>query len=79
MKRTLSLYVCSLLFTASAFAQAVAGLGAVSGTVRDATGAVVPDATVVLSNASKGIKRTMQSTDAGVFSAPALVPAPATA
>jgi hypothetical protein len=75
MKRTLSLYVCSLLFSASAFAQAVAGLGAVSGTVRDASGAVVPDATVVLSNASKGIKRTMQSTDAGVFSAPALVPA----
>ena len=75
MKRTLGLYVCSFLFSAAAFAQGVAGLGAVSGTVRDASGAVVPDATVVLSNESKGIKRTMQSTDAGVFNAPALVPA----
>ena len=35
----------------------------------------MPDATVVLSNESKGIKRTMQTTDAGVFSAPAIVPA----
>jgi Carboxypeptidase regulatory-like domain len=75
MKRTFTLSVCSLLFSALAFAQGIAGLGAVSGTVRDASGAVVPGATVLLSNESKGIRRTMQSTDAGVFSAPALVPA----
>ncbi len=74
MKRTFSLFVCSLLFSASAFAQAVAGLGAVSGTVRDASGAVVPDASVVLANEAKGIRRTMQTTDAGVFAAPALTP-----
>ena len=74
-EKIVGLYLCSILFSAAAFAQGVAGLGAVSGTVRDASGAVVPDATVVLSNESKGIKRTMQSTDAGVFNAPALVPA----
>jgi len=59
---------------AGAYAQAAAGLGSVSGTVRDASGAVIPGATVVVSNDSKGIKRTMNSTDAGVFAAPALVP-----
>jgi hypothetical protein len=63
--------VCSV----GVFAQGTAGLGAVSGTVRDASGATIPDATVVLSNESKGIRRTMQTTAAGVFAAPALVPA----
>jgi len=65
----------SLGHPAGAFAQAVAGLGAVAGTVRDVSGAALPNATVVISNDSKGIRRTTQTTDAGVFAAPALVPA----
>src|SRR2546423_9770628 len=65
----------SLVYPLGAFAQAVVGLGAVAGTVRDASGAAVPNATVVVSNDSKSVRRTMQTTDAGVFSAPALVPA----
>jgi outer membrane receptor protein involved in Fe transport len=64
-----------VLCAVGAFGQAVAGLGAVSGTVRDASGAVVPGATVVVANESKGIRRTLQTTGAGVFSAPALTPA----
>jgi hypothetical protein len=75
MKRLITLLVCALVCSAGLLAQAVAGLGAVSGTVRDASGAVVPGATVVVANDAKGIKRTMTTTDAGVFSAPALVPA----
>ncbi len=75
MKKVLALSCCALAFVAGAFAQATAGLGAVSGTVRDASGASVPGATVLVSNDSKGIKRTMTTTDAGVFGAPALVPA----
>ncbi len=74
MKKTFSLYVCAVLFSAAAFAQGVAGLGGVSGTVRDASGAVVPGATVVVSNDAKGIRRTMETTDAGLFAAPALTP-----
>lgn len=75
MRRVVALFLFTLVFTVGAFAQAVAGLGAVSGTVRDASGAVVPNASVVISNESKGITRTLQTTDAGVFSAPALTPA----
>jgi hypothetical protein len=75
MRKVLALCLCALAFSASAFAQATAGLGSVSGTVRDASGASVPAATVVIANESKGIKRTMTTTDAGVFAAPALVPA----
>ncbi len=76
MRKVLALSICALVFVAGAYAQATAGLGSVSGTVRDATGAVIPGATVVVANDEKGIKRTMSSTDAGVFAAPALVPSP---
>ena len=50
-------------------------MGAISGAVRDASGAVVPDAQVVVSNESKGIRRNLRTTEAGVFAAPSLVPA----
>src|SRR5262245_10505795 len=60
----------------SAFAQSVAGLGAISGVVRDASGAAVPGAQVVVANESKGIRRTLSTTEAGVFTAPSLVPSP---
>ncbi len=75
MKKVAVLSLFALVFAVGAFAQ-VAGLGAVSGTVRDASGAVVPDATVVLANESNGIRRTMQTNEAGAFAAPSLVPAP---
>ena len=74
MRKVLALSICALVSAAGAYAQATAGLGSVSGTVRDATGAVIPGATVVVANDAKGIRRTMTSTEAGVFAAPALVP-----
>ena len=70
----LSVFSAMLCGTA-AFAQSVAGLGAISGSVHDASGAAVPGAQVVVANESKGIKRTMETTEAGVFAAPSLVPA----
>jgi outer membrane receptor protein involved in Fe transport len=74
MRKVLALSLCALVFATGAYAQVTAGLGAVSGTVRDASGAVIPGATVVVLNEGKGIRRTVNSTDAGVFAAPALVP-----
>ena len=79
MRKVLALSICALVFVAGAYAQATAGLGSVSGTVRDASGAVIPGATVVVANEGKGIKRTMNTTDAGVFAAPAWRRRPATA
>ena len=76
MRKVLAITICALVFVAGAYAQATAGLGAVSGTVRDASGAVIPGATVVVANDGKGIRRTMSSTEAGVFAAPALTPSP---
>jgi hypothetical protein len=54
------------------FAQA--GLSSITGSVHDASGAVVPAATVIVANESKGIRRELESNAAGVFSAPALTP-----
>ncbi len=64
-----------LVFAASAFAQSGAGQGSISGSVMDASGAAVPAADVVVTNQSKGIRRTLKTTTDGLFSAPALVPA----
>lgn len=75
MTRRILLSLCILaVFSVGVYAQAVAGLGAISGVVRDASGASVPGAKVVVSNESRGIRRSLESNDAGAFSAPALVP-----
>jgi hypothetical protein len=76
MKRILaSLGVLLTLTAAGVFAQSAAGLGGMTGTVRDASGAAVPAAQVTISNAEKGIKRVIETNEAGVFTAPSLVPA----
>src|SRR5438128_669017 len=73
-----SFSVFALLFSAfcAANAQSSAGFGGISGTVRDASGAAVPNAKVVVANSSKGIARNLTSNEAGAFTAPALVPGP---
>src|SRR5262249_3444926 len=46
--------------------------GAISGTVKDSTGAVVPGAKIVLLNEETGISRTVETDSSGHYSAPAL-------
>lgn len=70
-----TLFVFCFLAANSLFAQAIAGFGGLSGVVRDASGSVVPNAKVIVANTSKGIERNLVTNDAGVFNAPALVPA----
>jgi hypothetical protein len=74
MKNAVLATVLAISFAAAVFAQGVAGLSAVTGSVRDASGSVVPGAEVIISNTEKGTRREAKTTDAGVFSAPALVP-----
>jgi len=57
-----------------AFSQTVAGFGAITGLVRDASGAVVPDAEVVVSNSDRGINRSVRTNRVGVFLASSLLP-----
>lgn len=64
-----------LLLSASVFAQSAAGLAGISGLVHDQSGAVVPNAKVVISSEAQGTIRTLTTNDSGLFSAPALTPA----
>ena len=66
--RILSISIFCLAVSA---AQAQSGnAGAIRGTVTDPTGAVIPDATVHLTNANSGVDRTLQSDALGQFTFP---------
>ena len=71
----LSVVVVLMMAASPILAQAVAGFGGLSGVVRDGSGAVVVNARVVVANDAKGIRRNLTTNEAGVFNAPALVPA----
>jgi len=71
LARLLLFALCSL----SAFAQSVAGLGGISGTVTDATGARVPNAEVTIANAERGVRRVITTNASGLFNAGSLTPA----
>jgi hypothetical protein len=74
-KRLRILALAPVIFAMSAWGQGVAGMAGVTGVVRDASGAAVPGAAVVVSNEAKGIRRAMESNESGVFNAPSLPPA----
>ena len=65
--------ICILWFTSISFSQ-TGGMVAISGTVHDPSGAVIPNATVVISNANLGVERKLQTNAAGIFTAPSLIP-----
>jgi outer membrane receptor protein involved in Fe transport len=62
------------LMAASCFGQSAGGVSGISGLVRDASGSAVPKAKVVISSDARGVERSLESNDSGVFSAPALQP-----
>ena len=67
MRTTLAVSILALVCSASLSAQATAGFGAVTGTIRDSSGDGLPDTTVVLSNDALGLERSVVTTDDGVF------------
>jgi hypothetical protein len=56
------------------YAQAVAGAGSITGIVRDQYGDGIPEVTLVITNPSLGINRSIMTSDEGLFNAPGLVP-----
>jgi len=56
------------------YAQSAGGVAGIAGVVRDASGAVVPNAKVVISSAGQGEVRSLTTNDSGVFAAQALIP-----
>src|ERR1700675_1400610 len=74
MSKSIFIFGLVLSLSTSVFAQSGAGLGSISGVVQDASGSAVPGATVVVSNDAKGIRRNLETTSGGQFTAPALTP-----
>jgi len=74
MRKSLFVLVLAIALASCALAQSGAGLGSISGVVQDASGAAVPGAVVVVTNESKGIRRDLETTGQGQFTAPALIP-----
>lgn len=66
------LTILLLLTNSSAYGQAV--YGSIFGTVTDATGAVVPNATVTVTDVAKGTSSTVTSSGSGEFTADHLIP-----
>ena len=67
--------LCLFLMVTAAFAQGVGSSGNIRGTVTDASGAVLPDVTVNLTDPQTGLQRTVKTDASGQFQATALSPA----
>jgi hypothetical protein len=68
------LFVLGTLVVVSALAFGQAETGAIAGVVKDTTGAVVPDAQVVVRNVATNAQRTVVTGSLGQYSVPALPP-----
>ena len=68
--------VLSVLLATTAFGQA--NNGTLSGTVADASGAVLPGVTVTASNTATGVTSTTVTNEAGAYFIPSLIPGPYT-
>src|SRR5215813_1386241 len=72
-KRSAVLFVC-LFCCLMRDMSAQAPVGTVTGTVTDSTGAVLPSATISITNKATSVARTLTANEGGLYSAPALAP-----
>ena len=71
--RGASMLFAAALFLSSTYSRAqIAGTGNIQGTVVDSTGAVIPNATVTVTNDQTQVKHTTQTSSGGVYLFPAL-------
>ena len=72
MRRTRIVALLSVIFLVSLSAQGQRFLGTITGTVTDASGALVPDTEVKVTDVGTGLARTVRSDTQGVFTFPQL-------
>ena len=70
--RAVAVCFASLLMSISVWSQV--NLGRVSGTITDQTGGAIAGATVTVLDVERGVPRTLTTDDAGVYTAPNLIP-----
>ena len=71
--RNLRLGIAVVLLAAGCYGQT---FGSITGEVRDASGALIPDAAVVVTNTATNAARSIATNSDGIFNAPSLVPGP---
>src|SRR5215831_5838629 len=64
------LTLIALVFSGAMGRAQIAGTGSIQGSVSDATGAIIPDATVMLTNVATGVAHPSVSSKTGLFSFP---------
>ncbi len=69
-----SFLLCFCSLSIPAFSQTTISTGSIQGTITDPTGAVVPHATVTITNKATGQKRVLVATTTGAYSSGALIP-----
>ena len=74
MRRLLLALSVAMLFAIGASLQAQVDTGWIAGTVTDASGAVVPNASVTAKSVATGAERTVQTNSSGQYTIPALIP-----
>src|SRR6202035_3966293 len=75
MKSLACTFLCLLLATSLAQAQGVGSSGEITGTVTDASGGVLPKATISVVETQTGLKRTVTTNGTGQFRVVGLAPA----
>jgi len=75
MKKVVALLLFLFVWSSVSLAQ-VAGTAAVQGTVEDATGAVIPNASVSITNTATGVSQTTKTDASGFYSFPSLIVGP---
>lgn len=75
-KRLFALAFCAILLLCSAMSlrAQTSGTGTITGTVTDSTGAVVPNATVIVTDTDTNVSRTITTSEVGTYSASFLQP-----
>jgi len=74
LRASLLITTAALLLTFSPWARAQAVFGQILGTVTDPTGAAIPNASIIVTDVAKGTSVTLQSNNAGEFTADHLIP-----
>ncbi len=72
LNRILPILSLIIVFSVGVFTQSEAGNASAEGSVKDANGAIVQGATVVIKNLETGLERTVSTNEDGIFAAPVL-------
>lgn len=72
MKRVFVFLLFTLMIAGISYSQ-ITGSGAIQGTVEDASGAVIPNASVTVTNIATGVRLTAKTDESGIYSFPNLI------